>query len=196
MDKRLIRSVFVLLSARGFTSSTGPWHSSVPLHDTGPAPLMAALLSELCKCWVTVAALAVTAKRRVASCAIIGVLRSREKSALTWEDLCVCGRLWGREARPPLRFPSFSLHFSSPPWVFGILDCMVYADLTAIVSTFHSFFSNIVLEHRWCQMFGLCFSRDVDINSFVRLSVQHIKWTNEWFMDENSALHLDRKILF
>lgn len=98
---------------------------------------------------------------------------------------------WGARPGPPLRFASFSFHFSSPPWVFGIHDRMVYADLTAIMSTFQSFFSSILLEHSWCQTFAeLCFSRDVEINHIVPLSVQYFKWTNERFMYENYSLHL------
>lgn len=51
----------------------------------------------------------------------------------------------GARPGPPLRFASFSFNFSGPPWVFGIHDCMVYADLTVIMRTVQSFFSYIVL---------------------------------------------------
>lgn len=99
----------------------------------------------------------------------------------------------GARPGPPLRFASFSFNFSGPPWVFGIHDCMVYADLTVIMRTVQSFFSYIVLQHNWCQMFAELY---FEINYIVRLSVQYIKWTNEWFMCENFALHLYWKIMF
>lgn len=116
------------------TPLTSPSRSSVPLlwHGTGvssdgcAAAGRSASISELvCKCWVTVAALAVTAKRDAWWAVTWLVLRSLWLGEvwLTWEDSCVCGRLLGRAARPPLRFAAFSFNFSSPPWVFGIHDC-------------------------------------------------------------------------
>lgn len=100
--------------------------SSVPLlwHRTGvsfegcAAAARSASVSELARQrWVTVAALAVTAKRDARRAVASFVCRGRcggEKSALTWEDLCVCGRLWGREARPAAASRFFFFEFLQP----------------------------------------------------------------------------------
>lgn len=160
VDKKLKSSpLFFLFSACGFTAGAldSDWQANRTLlshcFDMGPAsPLLAALLQADLHPFQSLSASAGLQSRLWPS-------RLNGMHGELWHYSCVevivAGRslrwlgrtcvfvadYWGVRPGPPLHFASFSFNFSSPPWVFGIHDCMFYADLTAIMSTFQSFCS-------------------------------------------------------
>lgn len=125
-EKLVSSRLFFPSSARGFTA--GALDSARPSHcfDIEPAsPLTAAPLQPDLPPFQSLSA-SVGLQSRLWPSRLNGmhgelwhrscveVVVAGEKSALTWEDLCVCGRLLGREARPAAASRFFFFEFLQP----------------------------------------------------------------------------------